>query len=55
MGISRKHRLDTVPGDLGQIGVVDVDGAEVGHVAVTALVGADVDAGGFLGRFPDIA
>jgi hypothetical protein len=28
--------------DLGQVGVVDSGGAEVGDVAVAALVGADI-------------
>jgi hypothetical protein len=28
--------------DLGQVGVVDAGGAEVGDVGVAALVGADV-------------
>jgi len=40
--IAGEHRLDAVPSDLGQIGVVDAGGAEVGDVAVAALVGADV-------------
>jgi hypothetical protein len=31
-------------GDLGKVGVVDSGSAEVGDVAVSALVGADVDA-----------
>lgn len=42
MRVSRQHRLDTVAGDFGQVGVVDAGGAEVGDVAVAALVGADV-------------
>ena len=48
MGIARKHRLDSVPCDLGQVGVVDASGAQVRDVAVAALVGADV-------WLPDIA
>ena len=55
MRISRQHRLNAVPGDLGQVGVVDAGGAEVGDVGVAALVGADVQAGGLLGRLPDVA
>jgi hypothetical protein len=42
MRISRQHRLDTVASDLGQVGVVDAGGAEMGDVGVAALVGADV-------------
>jgi len=42
MRVSRQHRLDAVAGDLGQVGVVDAGGAEVGDVGVAALVGADV-------------
>jgi len=38
--IPRQHRLYAMPRDLGQVGVVDAGGAEVGDVA--ALVGADV-------------
>jgi len=53
--IPRQHGLDAVAGDLGQVGVVDAGGAEVGDVAVAALVGADVETGGFLGRLPDVA
>jgi len=40
--IPRKHRLDAVASDLGQIGVVDAGGAEVRDVGVAALVGTDV-------------
>lgn len=43
MRIPSQHRLDTVADDLGQVGVVDAGGAEVGYVGVAALVGADVD------------
>jgi len=42
MRIPRQHRLDPVACDLGQVGVVDTGGAEVGDVGVAALVGADV-------------
>jgi hypothetical protein len=42
MRVPRKHRLDTMAGNLGQVGVVDAGGAEVGDVGVAALVGADV-------------
>lgn len=42
MGIASQHRLDTVSGDLGQVGVVDAGGPEMGYVGVAALVGADV-------------
>ena len=40
--VSRQHRLDPMTGDLSQIGIVDAGSAEVGHVAVAALMGADV-------------
>ena len=42
MRVSRQHRLDAVAGDLGQVGIIDAGSAEVGDVAVAALVGADV-------------
>jgi hypothetical protein len=44
MRVPRQHRLDPVAGDLGQVGVVDACGAQVGDVGVAALVGTDVDA-----------
>ena len=53
--VSGKHRLDPMSGDLGEIGVVDSSRAHPGHVAMSALVGADVQAGSFLGRLPDVA
>ena len=40
--VASKHGLDTMACDLGQVGVVDAGGAEVGHVGVAALVGANV-------------
>lgn len=40
--IPRQHRLDPVPRNLGQVGVVDAGGSQMRDVAVTALVGADV-------------
>lgn len=55
VGIARQHRLHSVADDLGQISVVDSRSAEVSDVAVAALVGADVEAGGFLGRLPKVA
>lgn len=42
MCIPRQHRLDAMPGYLGQVGVVNARGTEVGDVAVAALMGADV-------------
>lgn len=42
MRVPRQHRLHAMPNDLRQVGVVDACGAEVGDVAVAALVGADV-------------
>lgn len=42
MRISREHRLDAVPGNFGQVGVVDAGSAEVRDVRVAALMGADV-------------
>lgn len=42
MGIPRQHRLDPVTRDLGEVGIVDADGAQVRDVAVAALVGAYV-------------
>jgi hypothetical protein len=39
---ARKHRLDPVADDLGQVGVVYASGAQMGYVAMAALVGADV-------------
>jgi hypothetical protein len=55
MGIARQHRLDAMAHYLGQIGVVDSGGAQMRHVAVPALVGANVEARGILGRLPNIA
>jgi len=40
--VPRKHRLDSVAGDRSQIGIVNASGSQMGDVAVTALVGADV-------------
>ena len=42
MRVTRQHHQHTMSGDLGQIGVVDAGGSQVGDVAVSALVGADV-------------
>lgn len=42
MRVSREHRLDPMPSHLGQIGVINACGVEVGDIAVAALVGADV-------------
>jgi len=42
MRVRRQHRLYSVPGDFGQVGVVDASGAKVGYVGVATLVGADV-------------
>lgn len=55
MRIACQHRLDPMPCDLGKVGVIDAGGAEVGDVRVAALVGADVQAGGLLGRVPEVA
>lgn len=55
MGVPREHRLDVVADDVGEVSVVDTGGSEVGHVGVAALVGADVETGGFLGWLPDVA
>jgi hypothetical protein len=42
MGVSGNHRLDPMPGDLGQISVVDAGSPQVRDVAVAALVGSNV-------------
>jgi hypothetical protein len=42
MRIPSKHRLDAMTSYLGEIGIVDASSAEMGDVAVAALVGADV-------------
>jgi hypothetical protein len=42
MGIAGQHRLDAVAGDLGKVGVVDAGSSQVRHIAVAALMGADV-------------
>jgi hypothetical protein len=55
MRVPRQHRLDAMPRDLGQIGVVDAGSPQVRDLAVAALVGADVQAGGFLGRTSEVA
>lgn len=53
--VSREHRLYAVPCNLGEVGIVYSGGAEMSDVAVAALVGADVQARGLLGRLPDIS
>lgn len=35
--VTRKHRLDAMPDDLSEVGIVDAGDAEVGDVAVAAL------------------
>jgi len=42
MGVSRQHRLHPMPGDPGQIGVIDARRSKVRDVAMAALVGTDV-------------
>jgi hypothetical protein len=42
VGVSGQHRLDTVTNYLGEVSVVDAGSAEVGDVAVAALVRADI-------------
>lgn len=42
MGVSGEHRLNTVTHDLCQISIIHTSSAEVSHVAMAALVGADV-------------
>jgi hypothetical protein len=42
MGVPRKHRLDTMPSDLCQVSVIDAGSAQMGDVAVAALVGTDI-------------
>jgi len=55
MGIARQHRLHSMAGYLGQVGIVDAGRPEMRDVAVPALMGADVYARGFLSGLPDIA
>jgi len=44
-----------MPRDLSQISVVDTGGAKMPDVAMAALMGTDVQAGGFLGWLPEVA
>lgn len=44
-----------MPSDLGKVSIIDAGGAQVRDIAMTTLVRANVEAGGFLGRLPDIA
>src|SRR5215212_4240693 len=53
--VAREHRRETVAGDLGEVGVVDAGAAQVGDVAVAALVGTDVDPARLACRLPDAA
>lgn len=55
MGVSRQHRLNSVPNDLGEVRVVDPSDPQVRDVAVSALVGTKIKARRFLRRFPDVA
>lgn len=55
MRVPGEHGLDPVSSDLGQVGVVNASGSKVRDVAVAALVGADVQAGGLLGGLPKVA
>lgn len=54
MRIARKHRLDSMPGDLCQIGIIDASGPEVGDVAVATLMRTEIETGYLLRRLPDI-
>src|ERR1700761_1653626 len=54
MRVPGEHRLDPMASDVGQVGVVDADCAEMSDVAVAALMWATVQVGGFLGRLPDV-
>lgn len=42
MRIASQHRLDSMPGDLGKIRVIDAGNSQMRDVAMAALVGADV-------------
>lgn len=55
VGVDGDHRLDCVTGNLGGVGLVDAGGDEVRDVGVAELVRRRVEAGGKLGRDPDIA
>ena len=42
MRIARQHRLDTVSGNLSQVGIIDSYGPQMGDIGVATLVRADI-------------
>lgn len=53
--VARDHGLDAMPHHLGQVGVADARLSKIRDVAVAALMRSNVEAGSFLGGFPNVA
>ena len=54
MRVPSQHRLYAVAYDLGEVSVVDSSSSEMGDAAMTALLGANVQARGLLGWLPKV-